>query len=129
MARKKRSTKLAKGAVAVRPAPVSEVAKVAAERFIIAFCPVCGHSIPEKRAKKIGYVTVDRVPYFESINWDANKPFGVSYSAAGRGSLRDWQYITPEEAGELFEAMKARFIQAIEEWIKKGWLEKGEILG
>lgn len=127
MPRKKRSERKTGEAVAVRPAPVRPEAEVA-ERIMAAICPLCGKSIPTKRAIKIGYVTVDRIDYFDSINWDPNKPFGVSYSAAGRGSLRDWNYISPEEAPELFEAVKSRLIQAVREWVNKGWLSQEDIM-
>ena len=125
MARKKRG-EIKATAVAVRPAPSPKIVPLVAERVISALCPVCGRSVPEKRAIKVGYVTVDRVPYFASIDWDENKPFGVAFSAGGRGSLRDWHYISPDDAPELFEAVKARLIQAVKEWIKKGWISPEE---
>ena len=125
MARKKRS--LAE-AVAVKPAPAPMVvAPKVAERVMAAICPLCGRAVPEKRAIKSGYITVDRKPYFDSIDWDENKPFGVAYPLTGRGSLRDWEYISPEQAPELFEALRQRFIQALREWINKGWLSQEEI--
>lgn len=128
MPRLKRSERIAK-AMAVKPGPApTEVAppKVA-ERLVAAICPVCGRTVPEKRAIRIGYVTVDKVDYFSSIEWDENKPFGVSYSPRGRGSM-EWNYIGPEEASALFEAVRSRLIQAVREWIKKGWLTKEDIL-
>jgi hypothetical protein len=48
-------------------------------------------------------------------------------SAAGKGSLKDWQYINPEDAPELFEALKGRFRHAIKEWIERGWLLPSDI--
>jgi hypothetical protein len=48
-------------------------------------------------------------------------------SAAGKGSLRDWEYINPQDAPELFEALKARFKDAIKEWLEKGLLEPSDI--
>jgi len=124
MPRKKRSEIMAQ--VAPKPAPARREAAVA-ERIIAALCPVCGRSIPEKRAIRIGYTTVDHIGYFASIDWDENKAFGICYAAAGRGSLKDWEYISPEEAPELFEAVKARLIQAVGEWITKQWVNKEEL--
>ena len=127
MGRRKRSEKA--GAVAIRPTPAPiEVPARVGERMVSAICPLCGRTIPEKRAIKMGYVTVDKVGYFEGIEWDPEKPFGVVYEAGGRGSLRNWQYISPEDAPELFEALKARFIQALREWINKGWLTEEDLL-
>lgn len=124
MARKKRSEKTT---AAVRPAPAPpEVAKVAGE-ILEAFCPVCGRTVPQNRALKVGGVVVGKVGYFESIDWDPNKPFGVAKEASGRGSLANFRYINPDEAPELFEVLKARLIQALKEWINKGWLSPDEI--
>jgi hypothetical protein len=122
--RRKRSEK--KVEVAVRPAPVR--AEAVAVKMIAAICPCCGKTIPEKRAIKAGYVTVDWVDYFASIKWDENKSFGVSYSPGGRGSM-ETDYIGPEDAPELFEAVKARFLQAIKEWLGKGWIKPEELPG
>lgn len=130
MPRLKRAQRLAKAEV--KPAPKPTVIGVVATEVKGAFCPCCGRVIPEKRAIKAGYVTVDHIGYFASIDWDPNKPFGVSYPAtgkdvSGRGPTQNWRYINPEDAPELFEAMKGRFLQALGEWIKKGWIEKEEL--
>ena len=126
MARKKRSEKLAEAAV--RPARAPAAAPVVTERMLRGFCPVCGRTIPEYRAIKIGYVTVDRINYFGSIDWDPDKPFGVSYKAGGKNAYEDWHHINPEDAPEIFEAIKNRFIQAVGEWLRKGWMTKEELL-
>jgi len=122
MGRKKRSQK-----VEVAPRPTRVRAEAVAERILAALCPCCGRTIPEKRAIRVGYVTVDRVDYFASIEWDENKPFGVSYVPGGRG-FGNWEHISPEQAPELFEAVKARFIQAWIEWIVKAWITREELL-
>lgn len=124
MGRLKRKQRLAKVVV---PAPKPAVTGVVAQRIVGAFCPVCGHTVPEKRAIKAGHVTVDQIRYFQSINWDAQKPFGIVFDAAGRGSLSNWTYISPEDAPELFEAMKQRFLQALKEWLDKGWIKPEEL--
>jgi len=121
--RRKRSEKRA---VRVLPAPVEVVVRPT-EEVLAALCPVCGRTVKD-RALKIGYVTVGKVGYFDSIDWDADKPFGVAYQATGRGSFQNWRHINPDEAPELFEALKARFIQALREWEAKGWLAKEDIL-
>lgn len=125
MPRKKRSEKLAE--VAVKPARKPVVTGVVAQRTIGCFCPVCGRTISQFRAIKVGYVTVDQLRYFESIDWDPSKPFGISFAAGGRGSLQDWAYISPEDAPELFEALKGRFLDALGEWLTKGWIKHEEL--
>lgn len=124
MGRQKRSERVE--AVKVKPAPVVAPPRVA-ERVVAALCPCCGRAIPQNRAIKIGSITVDRVPYFESIEWDENKPFGTSYLPAGRGSFHDWLPLKPEDAPELFEAVKKRFLDALGEWLRKGWLTREEL--
>ena len=126
MPRKKRSLKLAEE-VAVKPEPKKVASGVVAERIFSALCPICGRAILQKRAIKVGYTTVDRVPYFDSIDWDSNKPFGVSYEASGRGSLQNWEYISREDCPELFEALKSRFLTALGEWLMKGWITEAEV--
>lgn len=124
MPRLKRSEKAAVPKVA--PAPVEVPPKVT-EEVLAALCPICGRTVPEDRAVKVGNITVGKVGYFESIDWDEAKQFGVAYQASGRGSFTNWRHINPQEAPELFEAMKARFLQAIREWLKKGWITEEDI--
>lgn len=128
MGRKKRSLKLAERAEqAVKPILVPiETAKPVGE-FFGALCPVCGRWLPSDRALKVGNTTIGRVGYFDSIEWDKDKPFGVAFQAGGRGSLNNWRYIGPEEDSELFEALKGRLLQAVKEWREKGWLSDEDI--
>lgn len=129
MGRRKRSEKIAEGAVKVMPAPLVAPPRVA-EKVIACLCPVCGRTIPQDRALKVGYVTVGKVGYFDNIDWDPNKSFGVAFTAAGRGSFREWQHINPEDAPELFEAVKERFLQALKEWVvDKKWITRDELGG
>jgi len=123
--RLKRSSKT-KLVEAVKPAPAEAEVEAVAERIVGAFCPVCGKTVID-RAVKIGYVSVGHTPYFESIEWDPDKPFGISFAAAGRGSLQDRKYVTPEDCPELFEAVKARFLQALAEWVNKNWISPSDI--
>lgn len=128
MPRRKRSETLA----ALQPvsrAPAAERPRETAT-VVACLCPICGHSIQD-RAIKVGHITVEKRPYFETIDWDPDKPFGIAYPAGGRSSYKDWQHIGPEKAPELFAALKGRFLQAIKEWREKGWitaedLEKGD---
>ena len=93
------------------------------------FCPICGHSIPQKRVvERIKSRGVEFADYFASISWDASKPFGVNRTASGKASFSDWHYINPSEAPELFDALKGRFLQALSEWVKtKKWISRAEV--
>lgn len=126
MGRLKRSEKVAEAAVKTKPAAIAIAPTRVAERVVSAHCPICGKAIQD-RAVKVGYATVGHTPYFESIDWQADKPFGVSHPAAGRGSFKDSQPINPQDAPELFEAMKGRFLQALREWVNKGWISQKEL--
>ena len=113
-----------KAVEASRPASSSSGATT-----IAALCPVCGRSIPEKRATVRGsYGTLESQPYFETIEWDPDKPFGVRMAVTGRASLKDWEYIDRDEAPELFEALKKRFLDAFRECAQKGWFTKQELI-
>lgn len=128
MPRKKRSEKLAE--VAVRPAPRPAVTGKVGKLVLRATCPVCGHSVPEKRAIKAGYTTVDWIGYFDSIDWDPAKPFGTAFYATGGhpGPTANWFPIGPEDAPELFEAVKKRFLDALREWtVDKKWITREEV--
>jgi len=70
---------------------------------------------------------VGGVGYFEAISWDSGKPFGVASAITGRGSFKDWRYITPEEAPDLFADLKARLLTAVAEWRAKGWIAPAEV--
>ena len=96
--------------------------------LIQALCPVCGRSIPENRVTVRGtYGAIETQPYFDSIQWDPAKPFGMKMPANGKNSFAGWDYIDISEAPELFEALKKRFLDAIKEWVDKGWLSKKEL--
>lgn len=124
MGRRKRSEVLAeKGA----PVAVQERRQAPTSFVISAHCPCCGRSISEGRAVKVGYITVGKTPYFDTIDWDPNKAFGVIQPASGRGSFRESREIGPEEAPELFDAVKKRFIDAVGEWRTKGWLTEEDL--
>jgi len=97
--------------------------------IVSAFCPVCARTVPEKRAtKRTPLGASETKPYFDSIEWRPDQPFGLRHSAAGKASFKDWSYINPDDAPELFEAMKGRFLEAVKEWIAKGWISEGDVL-
>lgn len=112
----------------VREAPVPAEVKVVkpTAEVLAGICPVCGRTVKD-RPVKVGNVTVGKVGYFDSIDWERDKPFGVAFVAGGRGSFTEWRHINPDEAPELFEALKARFIEALGEWIAKKWITPEEV--
>lgn len=93
---------------------------------VYALCPVCGKTVTD-RAVKLGGVTVGKTPYFETIEWDKDKPFGVAIATGGRGSFTEWHHISKEDAPELFEGLKERLLQAVKEWLDKGWIEGAKV--
>ena len=93
---------------------------------LYALRPVCGKTLTD-RAVKLGGVTVGKTPYFETIEWDKNKPFGVAIATGGRGSFTEWHHISEKDAPELFEGLKGRLLQALQEWLDKGWIERAEV--
>lgn len=128
MARRKRSERLPKAPIAETPKVGVPVLPRETRGSIQAFCPTCGRTIAERRAtvrSKLG--ALETTPYFDSIAWDPDKPFGVRLSTNGKGSFRDWAYISKEDAPELFEALKNRLLTACKEWLQKGWITEDEI--
>lgn len=131
MARKKKSEKgEVRGGVAIlkKPRELPSVTPVSAKAIMEALCPVCGRAIPERRGtvkSKLG--NLETQPYFESIDWDKNKPFGIRLPTNGKASFKNWDYIDRDEAPELFEALKNRFLQALNEWLEKGWITREEV--
>jgi len=133
MGRRKRSDRQQeKPAVATleRPEAEARVLTTGAKAILFALCPICGRSIPEQRVTARGtYGALEKKPYFETIDWDADKPFGVRLATSGKGSFKNWDYIDKDEVPELFEALKKRLLEAIKEWLHKGWLSEEEVAG
>jgi hypothetical protein len=133
--RKKRSERLLQEgtglAVTTRPSEVSHVpgGSRKGKSTVSAFCPVCGRAVHENRTTKRASIgALESKPYFESIDWQPDQPFGRRQAATGKWSFRNWSYINPEDAPELFAAMKARFLTAAKEWLAKDWITEGEVL-
>lgn len=127
MARKKRAEK----AVARLELPVIEPTRVSVGTKTVyhCSCPVCGRRIPEKRAIKAGnFHVIDHIGYFQSIDWDPDKPFGSAWEPSGYGSVgNNARTITPDEVPELFRSLKGRMLQSIVEFRTKGWMTEEEI--
>ena len=127
MPRKKRSEKIREAARPIERPERKAAAPVVAGETFAALCPVCGRAIPEGRAVRIGGITVGKTPYFDTIEWDPNKPFGVALSAGGRGSFREWRHIGPEELPEMFDQVRGRLLDAVKEYYNKGWLTDNDL--
>lgn len=129
MARKKRSERQGepKGVAVIEKlkAPVSPKVGPAS---LQALCPLCGRAIPERRVTvRSNLGALETKPYFDSIDWDPDKPFGIRLPTNGKGSFKDWSYIDKDEAPVLFEALKRRFLEALREWVDKGWITEDEV--
>lgn len=94
------------------------------------FCPVCGVSHGMRATHKIKYIIRAKAPYLETIDFDPDKPFGVYLEAKGYGKGKDVAgYAQPDDEPEEFARVKGRFIDAVGEWIRKGWMTWEELKG
>lgn len=99
-----------------------------------AICPICGtahgiqvtETVPGKP-----YIKLRRGNYWDRTkSFDPNKPFGVIQETLGRGTFRLVGYFSPEEDQDgFFPLVKARMLQAMKEWVDKGWITKEEVEG
>ena len=127
MARKRAERQAAVGLVE-ESTPVQTPTPTPEKVVLYALCPVCGRSIPERRGTVRGKLgNIETQPYFDSIQWDPDKPFGIALPATGKGSFSGWRHISKEEAPELFEALKQRFLEALREWAAKGWIKPEDL--
>jgi hypothetical protein len=107
-----------------------EKARMGSGQVVSAFCLLCGHSIPENRVTdrvEGKDIALETTPYFDSIEWREDQPFGMSRAAAGKKSFADWHYIEPEDAPEFFEAYRLNLIRAVRLAIKRGWIKREEL--
>lgn len=97
-----------------------------------ALCPVCGtaHGV-EVTLTVAGkpYIKLRRRNYWERVkDYDPNKPFGVIQETSGRGSFKLVGYFSPEEDEDgFFPLVKGRMLQALKEWVDKGWIAREEV--
>ena len=95
-----------------------------------AICPICRRSmIPQRRILSEGGVentTVSSSPYWE-MEGDSTRHFAIILGSRGRGTLRLLRYADRVEVPELFESVKAHMVQAIREWLARGWLLPAEM--
>jgi hypothetical protein len=124
--------KRAERQAAVNPpksAPVQKPTVTPGKVVLYALCPVCGRAVPERRGTVRGSkgVNIETEPYFDTIQWEPDKPFGIARPATGKGSFSQSSYIDREDAPELFEAVKRRFLNALREWLHKGWIQPEDL--
>jgi len=99
-----------------------------------ALCPVCGTAhgmevteiIPGKP-----HMVLNRRNFWERTkDSDPNKPFGV-IQEVGRGRGRSFKikgYFSPREDEDgFFPLIKERLLQAVKEWLAKGWITEEEV--
>jgi len=81
-------------------------------------CPVCGRAHGS------------RAFWERTKDFDPNKPFGVVQEVGrGRGaSFAQIGFFEPSEDTEgIFDLVKARLLQAVKEWLDKGWIKPSEV--
>ena len=79
--------------------------------------------------KRIKYFVRERKPYLETIKWDPDKPFGVIviYEGRGKGVTVIGSFQPGQDPGDCFPQVKQRFLDAIKEWLNKGWIDKNDV--
>jgi hypothetical protein len=103
-----------------------------------AFCPVCfvshgivvDETVPGKR-----YIVLSRKNYWEKVqNSDPDKPLGViqeTGGVTGKGRNKFTKtvgYFGPDDDPHgFYPLIKNRLLQALKEWIAKGWIEPEEV--
>lgn len=137
MPRKKSSEKRAEQgkapALLERPVPMEARARPTGE-YRQAICPVCGRAAGTKRLEypQKGYYSPVPTENFWSYtqDFDPDKPFGVIQEVgAGKGhSFKVIGHFSPEEDIDgYFPLVKARLLNAVKEWLNKGWLTRDEV--
>lgn len=98
------------------PIAPSELARVVEYRSAI--CPVCGTGHGKRNGKN----------YWDTITFAPNKPFGVIQDVGrGRGFAVIGYFNPDDDPDGHFPAVKARLLQAVAEWVAKGWIAKEEV--
>ena len=97
-----------------------------------AFCPICGRTAGRevtKRVKGKHYIALEHGNYWDRTkDYEADKPFGVIQTTEGRGTITTTGYFNPEDDKDgFFPLVKARMMQAMKEWIDKGWITIDEL--
>lgn len=97
-----------------------------------AFCPVCGMShgaeVTETVEGKPWMVLARRNYWEKTKEFDPDKPFGVIQESLGRGTFTLIGYFEPEQDVDgYFPLVKRRMLQAMKEWIDKGWITRNEL--
>ncbi len=97
-----------------------------------ALCPVCGRAVGYLWERDPIFKTkLRRINYWEKTKeFVPDKPFGV-IQQAGMANLRGFQvlgHFNPEEDTEgFFPLVRARLLEAVKEWLEKGWLTREEV--
>lgn len=97
-----------------------------------AICPVCGVAHGTEVTKTQPgkpYIKLARRNYWErTLDFDPGKSFGVIQETVGRGSFRVIGYFNPDEDKDgFFPLVKSRLLQAVKEWVDKGWISREEV--
>lgn len=97
-----------------------------------AICPGCGRAAGFLWQRDLlSRAKLERLNYWERTrDFAADKPFGV-IQQAGIANLRGFEvigYFEPEEDIDgFFPWVKDRLLEAVKEWVLKGWLTREEV--
>ncbi len=108
LTRKQRRSKV--GAAA--PVVTTKWPARAGREYSQVFCPCCGRSQGQRDF------------WQRTLEYDPQKPFGVVQDVGqGRGrSFQVLRYLNPGDVPELFDLVKRRLIQTVQQWRARGWL-------
>ena len=102
--------------------------------YVQAICPVCGvghgqrvtEFVPGKR-----YMVLERENYWTKrlAEWPEEIHLGTIQEALGRNTFKFLGYYDPEDAvaAAFFEPVKQCLLNAVRDWILKGWLLTEEV--
>lgn len=102
-----------------------------------AFCPVCFVShgmVKDETVKGKPWIVLSTKNFWKKVQEsDPDKPLGViqetgGVKGKGRNRFRTIGYFGPDDDPHgFFPLIKNRLLQALREWIAKGWIEPEEV--
>ncbi len=102
----------------LRDDPLPLAKRYAPDRIMRAFCPTCG--VTKGYRKDLG------APAW-GVPAGFREHFGGVWVSHGRGQLEFLGYTSPSDDPDMFEAVKAQLISAVQDWVAFGWLDPAEL--
>ena len=96
-----------------------------------AVCPLCGISHGKRVTRRMEGrpdIKLETANFWTGVqDFDPDKPLGVIQETTGRGSFRTIGHFGPEDDPDgYFPLIKARLLNALREWVAKGWITVDE---